>query len=126
MLKIAEQYITLLLLLSEAGPDVRLVLGKDKSEKGYSRSHYTPSLAPSTPIVWMTEAEVRAEYDAGVERVRPLMVALGCAETLRDSSRWHAPSLEVWASIEKVTPTRCKHNSYTTHATYCACYANRR
>eukprot|EP00966_Prymnesium_polylepis_P072904 1693029-Prymnesium_polylepis.1 len=40
-------------------------------------------------------------YTAAIERVRPLIVALGAADELRSAGRWHAPSLEEWESIEK-------------------------
>ena len=44
---------------------------------------------------------MRAEYAASIERVRPIFVATGCAQALRDAGRWHAPSVEEWDSIEK-------------------------
>ena len=76
------------------------------SKRGFNRAMYTPS--KTGEYIWKAEDwakctldEVRTEYAAGIERVRPLFVALGCAQALKDAGRWHAPSLEEWASIEK-------------------------
>ena len=33
--------------------------------------------------------------------MRPIFVALGCAEALQQANRWHRPSLEEWDAIEK-------------------------
>ena len=51
---------------------------------------------------WPTGTDdVRNEYYAAVERVRPIFVLLGAAEDLRKAGRWHRPSMEEWDSIEK-------------------------
>ena len=71
-------------------PDVHLPCVR--SAKGYARSNYVPSTTPSlhVPAEQLTCADVRAEYAAAVEELRPLFVLLGCAEALRDASAWHA------------------------------------
>ena len=72
------------------------------SKKGFNRSSYTPSASGEhVQTDWPTSAEIRDMYVAAIERVRPLIVALGAADELRAAGRWHAPSLEEWESIEK-------------------------
>ena len=57
-------------------PDVHLPCVR--SAKGYARSNYVPSTTPSKhiPAEQLTCADLRAEYAAAVEEVRPLFVLL--------------------------------------------------
>ena len=98
VLQLTKRFIHQLVMMTD--PNVRLP--PIRTKKGFNRSLYRPS--PTRDHVqteWLTVADVRAEYLAAVERVRPLIVALGMAEALRSAGRWHAPSLEEWDSIEK-------------------------
>ena len=65
--------------------------------------------------VWPSIADIHQEYLAAVERVRPIFVALGCAEALRKAGRWHLPSLEEWASIEKAIKLQAALNEVRVH-----------
>eukprot|EP00966_Prymnesium_polylepis_P222752 5153036-Prymnesium_polylepis.1 len=91
VLQLTKRFIHQLVMMTD--PNVRLP--PIRTKKGFNRSLYRPS--PTRDHVqteWLTVADVRAEYLAAVERVRPLIVALGMAEALRSAGRWHAPSLE--------------------------------
>ena len=94
VLRLTARFIYQLTLMTR--PDVHLPALF--SPKGFNRSAYTPSVAGEhVHSDWPTRAEVRAEYEC----VRPLFTAAGAAEELRAAGRWHRPSLEEWASIEK-------------------------
>lgn len=98
LVPLVQRYIYSLVLFTRDGVD----LPPNVSNKGYSRSHWTPSASGEYVFDdWPTPTEIREIYLAVVERVRPLMVALGCAEALREAGRWHAPSLEEWQAIEE-------------------------
>jgi hypothetical protein len=96
-MRIVQRYISSLELFNREGVQLPPVF----SNKGYSRSTWTPS--PSNEYLfndWPSAAEIRTIYLEEVEVVRPLMVALGCATALRSAGRWHMPSLEEWKAIE--------------------------
>ena len=98
LLRIVQRFITSIKLSSD--DDVHLP--EVFSNKGYSGSKYTPSVdGQHVHTDWPKAAEVRSEYAAAVERLRPVFVLLGCAEALQRAGRWHGPSLEEWESIER-------------------------
>ena len=98
VLRLAQRWVHELFVMSN--PDVHLPTSFSK--RGYSRSSYVPSpTGEHIHTEWPTAAELPSEYAEAVERMRPLIVALGAAEDLRAAGRWHAPSLEEWESIEK-------------------------
>jgi hypothetical protein len=98
VLRLAKRFIHQLVLRMQRNVHLPTVFSK----KGFNRSVYVPSsLGEHVQDEWLTPADLRTEYLAAVERVRPIMVLLGAAEALRAHGRWHAPSLEVWESIEK-------------------------
>eukprot|EP00966_Prymnesium_polylepis_P336919 7391810-Prymnesium_polylepis.2 len=97
-LKLAARYVHQLELFTRENVDLPAVF----SEKGYNRSHFTPGTSgPHIFDDWPIFAWCRAEYMRAVERLRPVFVALGAAEDLRNCNRWHRPSLEEWDAIEK-------------------------
>ena len=96
--RICERFLNELFLRS----DKQVKLPVVSSNKGFCRTNYIPAdAAKYVQTVWPSIADIHQEYLAAVERVRPIFVALGCAEALRKAGRWHLPSLEEWASIEK-------------------------
>eukprot|EP00964_Phaeocystis_antarctica_P120370 scaffold84121_cov105-Phaeocystis_antarctica.AAC.4 len=98
LLRIVQRFITPIKLSSD--DDVHLP--EVFSNKGYSGSKYTPSTdGEHVHTDWPTAAEVRSEYAAAVERLRPVFVLMGCAEALQRAGRWQGPSLEEWESIER-------------------------
>ena len=76
-MRILERHINQLMLLSD--PDVHLPAVF--SEKGFSRTNYTPADAVKyVQAQWPSTSDVYAECLASIERVRPIFVATGCAE----------------------------------------------
>eukprot|EP00966_Prymnesium_polylepis_P235126 5438484-Prymnesium_polylepis.1 len=98
VLRLAARFIHQLVLRTRPGVCLPAVFSK----RGFNRAIYEASpTGEHVQTEWLTPADVRNEYHAAVERVRPIFVVLGAAKALRDANRWHRPSLEEWDSIEK-------------------------
>eukprot|EP00966_Prymnesium_polylepis_P013260 306075-Prymnesium_polylepis.1 len=99
VLRLTARFIHMHVLQTQPG----VHLPKVFSKKGFNRSAYTPSATGEHEHTgaFPTVTNIRERYWAAVERIRPLFVALGAAKDLQAAGRWHAPSLEEWASIEK-------------------------